>query len=141
MHLTFILVKITLLNARVTSVRAVCCVAKFFSISHKSGSQAEVRGEFIYPALKLYFLPFFWGTFFIEDKRRLSTKDKRSRPCCQSAGQSFHVSGIWILKYFLDSSLPFSSAGTYIVFWRLFTLSLINKNGTKIRVDVEKIET
>lgn len=125
MHLTFILVKITLLNARVTSVRAVCCVAKFFSISHKSGSQAEVRGEFIYPALKLYFLPFFWGTFFIEDKRRSSTKDKRSRPCCQSA----------------DSSLPFSSAGTYIVFWRLFTLSLINKNGTKIRVDVEKIET
>ncbi len=69
MHLTFILVKITLLNARVTSVRAVCCVAKFFSISHKSGSQAEVRGEFIYPALKLYFLPFFWGTFFIKDAR------------------------------------------------------------------------
>jgi len=69
MHLTFILVKITLLNARVTSVRAVCCVAKFFSISHKSGSQAEVWGEFIYPALKLYFLPFFWGTFFIKDAR------------------------------------------------------------------------
>jgi len=38
MHLTFILVKITLLNARVTSVRALCCVDKFFSISHKSGS-------------------------------------------------------------------------------------------------------
>lgn len=103
MHLTFILVKITLLNARVTSVRAVCCVAR----------------------VKALFFAFFWGTFFIEDKRRSSTKDKRSRPCCQSA----------------DSSLPFSSAGTYIVFWRLFTLSLINKNGTKIRVDVEKIET
>lgn len=111
MHLTFILVKITLLNARVTSVRAVCCVAKFFSISHKSGSQAEVRGEFIYPALKLYFLPFFGGTFFIEDKRRSSTKDKRSRPCCQSAGQSFHVSGIWILKYFFRFKSPFFFCG------------------------------
>ena len=73
MHLTFILVKITLLNARVTSVRAVCCVAKFFSISHKSGSQAEVRGEFIYPALKLYFLPFFWAPFSSK------TKDARAR--------------------------------------------------------------